>query len=87
MKHLFEHGDIRNICRFKKSNEKIKDRVLRDFRNLLEHDEEEGEENCQKPIIVSNLWGNNFFYQGFLSRRMSIHRAAREGSGPSFIPL
>ena len=28
-----------------------------------------------------------FFYQGFLSRTLTIHRTAREGRGPSFIPL
>ena len=28
-----------------------------------------------------------FFYQGFLSKTLTIHRTAREGRGPSFIPL
>ena len=28
-----------------------------------------------------------FFYQGFLSRTLTIHRTAGEGKGPSFIPL
>ena len=28
-----------------------------------------------------------FFYQGFLSETLTIHRTAREGRGPSFIPL
>ena len=28
-----------------------------------------------------------FFYQGFPSRTLATHRTAREGRGPSFIPL
>ena len=28
-----------------------------------------------------------FFYQGFLSQTLTIHRTAGEGRGPSFIPL
>ena len=28
-----------------------------------------------------------FFYQGFLSQTLTIHRTEGEGKGPSFIPL
>ena len=32
--------DMRNLIRLKKENEAIKDRVIRDIRDLLEHEEE-----------------------------------------------
>ena len=38
-----------------------------------------------KPDLLSFFFF--FFYQGFLSRTLTIHRTAREGRGPSFIPL
>ena len=49
--------DIRNIFRLEKGNKAIKDRVLRDITNILEHDEEE---NCYKPVTVSTFWSNNY---------------------------
>ena len=33
--------DVRNIFRLKKENKAIKDRINRDIRNLLEHEEED----------------------------------------------
>ena len=41
--------DIRNF-RLRKQNNVIKDRILRDIRNLFEHEEEE---NYYKPVSVS----------------------------------
>ena len=35
----------------------IKNRLLRDIKNLLEHKEEE---NYYKPIRGSNFWSNNY---------------------------
>ena len=32
--------------------------MLRDIKNLFEHEEEE--ENCYKPVRVSNFWSNDF---------------------------
>ena len=32
--------DIKNLFRLKKENEAIKDRVIRDIKNLLEHERE-----------------------------------------------
>ena len=57
VRNFFEHGDIRNIFRFKKNIKVIKDRILRYIRNLFEHEEEE---NYYKPVRVSNFWSNNY---------------------------
>ena len=48
--------DMRNLIRLKKENEAIKDRVIRDIRDLLEHEEE----GHYKPLTVGNLWSNNY---------------------------
>ena len=45
----------RYLSRLKKENEATKDRVIRDIRNLLEH-----EEHYYKPVRVGNLWSNNY---------------------------
>ena len=50
--------DIRNIFRLKKEMKGIKDIVLRNTKNLLEHEKEE--ENYYKTIRVNNLWSNNY---------------------------
>ena len=41
----------------KKKTKVIKDRILRDIKNLFEH---EKEENYYKPVRVSNFWSNNY---------------------------
>ena len=46
--------DIRNLIRLEKKTKTIKDRILRDIKNLLE-DEEEKEENYYKSVRVSNF--------------------------------
>ena len=40
-----------------KKTEAIKDKTLRDIKNLFEHEEEE---NYYKPVRVSNFWSNNY---------------------------
>ena len=50
--------DIRNCFRLEKETKAIKDRILRDSKNLYEHEEEE-EESYYKPVRVSNFWSNN----------------------------
>ena len=47
--------DIRNIFRLKKENEETKVRVIRNTRNLFEH-----EEDYYKPVRVGNFWSNNY---------------------------
>ena len=47
--------DIRNLFRLKKETEAIWNRILRDIRNLFEH--EEGD--YYKPVRVGNLGSNN----------------------------
>ena len=50
--------DIRNLFRQAKETNAIKDRILRDIKNLLEHENEE--ENYYKPVRVSNFWSNSY---------------------------
>ena len=47
--------DIRNIFRLKKENEETKVRLIRNTRNLFEH-----EEDYYKPARVGNFWSNNY---------------------------
>ena len=44
--------DIRNLFRLKKEREAIKDKIVREIRNLLEHEEED----YYKPMRVINFW-------------------------------
>ena len=48
--------DIKNFFTLKKENEEIKDRIIRDDRNLLEHEEEK----YYKQVRVGNFWSNNY---------------------------
>ena len=45
-----------NLFRLQKTKA-IKDRILRDIKNLFEY--EEGEENYSKPVRASSFWSNN----------------------------
>ena len=46
------------IRKYKREETKaIKDRILRDFKNLFE---QEGKENYYKPVRVGNIWSNNY---------------------------
>ena len=47
---------IRNLFRLKKENETIKNRIIRDIRNLFENEEED---YC-KLVRVGNFWSNNY---------------------------
>ena len=49
--------DVGNLFRLRKENEAIKDRVIRDFRKLLEHEQEE---SSHKPVRVGNFWSNSY---------------------------
>ena len=49
--------DIRNPFRLEKETKAIDDRILRDTKNLLEHEEEE---NYYKPVWVRNVCSNNY---------------------------
>ena len=42
----------------KKETKVIQVRILRDFNNFFQH--EEKQENCYKPVRVSNIWSNNY---------------------------
>ena len=51
--------DIRNLIRLKKelNYTAIKDRILRDIKNIFKHEEEE---NYYKPVIVNNFRSNSY---------------------------
>ena len=49
---------ITNIFRLKKETKTTKDRILRDIKNLFEHEKEE--QNYYKPVRVINFWRNNY---------------------------
>ena len=49
--------DIRNHFRLEKETKVIKDKTLRDIKNLFEHEEEK---DYYKLVRVSNIWGNNY---------------------------
>ena len=55
--------DIRNLFRLEIGNKAIKDRIIRDIRNLSEHEGEE--ENYYKPVRVSKFWSNNRHFPKF----------------------
>ena len=40
----------------KKENKAIKDRLIRDIRNLFEHEEED----YYKPVRICNFWSNDY---------------------------
>ena len=46
----------KNLFRLNKENEAIKNRIIRDIRNLFEHEEE----NYYKPVRISNIWRNDY---------------------------
>ena len=48
--------DLKFFFRLKKENEEIKDRIVRDVRNLFEHKEEQ---NYLKSVKLINFWRNN----------------------------
>ena len=53
----------------KKENEAIKDRVIRDIRNLFEHEEED----YYKPVTVGNFWSNNYIeYESCSDRNKTL---------------
>ena len=47
---------IRNLYGLKKENKAIKNRIIRDFRNLFEHQEED----YYKLVRVGDFWSNNY---------------------------
>ena len=48
--------DIRNPFRLKKETKAIKNRFIRDIKNLFKHEEEKQ----YKPVRVGNFWSNNY---------------------------
>ena len=47
-----------NLFRQEKETKVIKERTLRDIKNIFEHEKEE--EEYYKPVRVSNFWSNNY---------------------------
>ena len=50
--------DVRNHFRLEKVTKVIEDRVLKDIKNLCEHEEQEA--NYYKPIGISKFWSKNY---------------------------
>ena len=48
--------DVRNVFRLKKENEAMKNRVIRDFRNLYEN----VKEDYYEAVREGNFWSNNY---------------------------
>ena len=49
--------DVRNLFRLKEETKAIEDRMLRDIKNLSEHEEEE---KFYKPVRASNFGSKNY---------------------------
>ena len=47
---------VRNIFRLKKENEAIKERIIKDIRNLFEYEED----SYYKPLTAANFCSNNY---------------------------
>ena len=62
-------NDIRNLSNTRNSNKAIKDIILRDIKNLYEHEEE----SYHKPVRVNNFWINNYIeYESNTDRNRTI---------------
>ena len=49
-------NNIRNLFRPEKETKAIKDRILRDIKNLFEYEEED----YYKPVTTNSFWSNNY---------------------------
>ena len=60
---------IKSLFRLKKQNEAIKDRIIRDIRNLFYH----GENDYYKLVRGGNFWSSNYIkYEKFFSKHYNI---------------
>ena len=57
--------------RLGKETKAIKDRILRDTKNLFEH--EKKEENYYKSVRINNFWSNNCIEYESISDRNKTH--------------
>ena len=58
--------DIKNLFRIEKETKAIRDRILRDMKNLFEYEEED----YYKTVIVNNFWSNNYIeYKSKVDRK------------------
>ena len=70
---ITEHNiikNIRNLFKPKNENETIRDRIIRDIRIVLEH-----EEDYYKPVRVGNFYSNNYIeYEsnGYINKTLPI---------------
>ena len=60
---------IKSLFRLKKENEAIKDRIIRDIRNLFHHEEN----YYYKLVRVGNFWSSNYIkYEIFFPKHHNI---------------
>ena len=63
--------DIGNLFRLEKETKEIKDRMLRDIRNVFQQEES----NYYKSVRVSNVWSNNYIeyeINGHINKTLSV---------------
>ena len=63
--------DIGNLFRLEKETKEIKDRMLRDIRNVFQQEEQ----NYYKSVRVSNVWSNNYIeyeINGHINKTLSV---------------
>ena len=63
--------DIGNLFRLEKETKEIKDRMLRDIRNVFQQEEQ----NYYKSVRVSNVWSNNYIeyeINGHTNKTLSV---------------
>ena len=67
---------IRNLLRLKSKISIVKHRIVKDVRNLFEHEEED----YYKPVRVNKFWSNNYIkykskvYRKALSVKQQLHK-------------
>ena len=64
--------DTINLLRLEKETKAIKGRILRDIKNIFEHEKEE--ETCNKLVRVGNFWSNNYNEYEVMVTKMKHHQ-------------
>ena len=79
--------DIRNFFRLEKETKSIKDRILRNIKNIFELEEEK---TYYKPVRVSNFWSNNYIWyenNGDRNKTLSVEEYLKDTINPYYCLL
>ena len=60
---------MKNLFRLTKENKVIKNRIIRDFRNLFDHEEKR---YYYKLVRLGNFWSDNYIYYKSKSDRKAL---------------